>query len=170
MRIITLARKPLSESNVASNVIKHGTGAMNINAIRIPYPNGVPESGWAKTGADGTKGYLGETNFRMRLMSSDEIMSRVSAGRWPANMILQHLPGCVPSLAQEGHQTTWECVEGCPCLDLNNQSGITRSAVAKETKVTHGQGQFVNNNLSVPGVNQHGGEGGASRFFKQVKP
>jgi hypothetical protein len=35
MRVITVARKPLSETNVARNVLKHGTGALNIDAARI---------------------------------------------------------------------------------------------------------------------------------------
>lgn len=35
MEMWTLCRKPISESNVATNVLKHGTGAINIDACRI---------------------------------------------------------------------------------------------------------------------------------------
>lgn len=35
MIVVTVARKPLASSNVASNVISHGAGAMNIDACRI---------------------------------------------------------------------------------------------------------------------------------------
>jgi hypothetical protein len=33
---IVLARKPLSEKTVAANVLEHGTGALNIDATRVP--------------------------------------------------------------------------------------------------------------------------------------
>jgi DNA modification methylase len=35
MELICVARKPLSESSVAGNVLKHGCGALNINASRV---------------------------------------------------------------------------------------------------------------------------------------
>jgi len=52
MRVIHLARKPLSEPSVAANVLKHGCGALNIDACRV------------------------------------------GPGRWPSNLMLQHLEGC----------------------------------------------------------------------------
>jgi len=94
MICVHVIRKPLSEGNVASNVLKWGTGALNIKASKIAYPSGKPESGWAKSGSKGEEGFLGESNFRIREMSAEEIQARVSDGRWPANLILQHLPGC----------------------------------------------------------------------------
>ena len=36
MELITLARKPLSEPTIAANVLKWGTGALNIDGCRIP--------------------------------------------------------------------------------------------------------------------------------------
>ncbi len=36
---ICLARKPLKEKTIAANVIKHGTGALNIDGCRIETPN-----------------------------------------------------------------------------------------------------------------------------------
>ena len=94
MITVHVIRKPLSEGNVASNVFKWGTGALNIKASKIAYPSGKPESGWAKTGSKGESGYLGESNFRIRNMSAEEIQARVSDGRWPANLLLQHKAGC----------------------------------------------------------------------------
>ena len=42
---IVLARKPLSEKSIADNVLRWGTGALNIDACRVPVPAGdsVPE-------------------------------------------------------------------------------------------------------------------------------
>ncbi len=37
---IVMARKPLSEKNIASNVIKHGTGGINIDGCRVGIPLG----------------------------------------------------------------------------------------------------------------------------------
>lgn len=38
----TLCRKPLGESTVAENVLKYGTGGINIDGCRIDAPDGVP--------------------------------------------------------------------------------------------------------------------------------
>ena len=35
MIVITVARKPLSEGSVAANVLKHGTGGLNIDGCRV---------------------------------------------------------------------------------------------------------------------------------------
>lgn len=93
MKVITVARKPLIGS-VAKNVIKYGTGGLNIDACRIGRDaEDVP--GWHKSGADGTKGYKGESTFRIHAMDPDEIKSRCGdKGRWPANVILEHKPEC----------------------------------------------------------------------------
>jgi len=70
--VIVLARRPL-EGTVAKNCLKHGTGALNIEASRV----GPSED-----------------------------------GRWPANTLIQHSPGCEE-----------ECVEGCPVPVMDEQSG-----------------------------------------------
>lgn len=57
-----LARKPCSESTVAGNVLRHGTGAMNIGA--------------ALHGTGGTK------------MRPDGTIEATGKGRWPANIML----------------------------------------------------------------------------------
>lgn len=94
MKIIHVLRKPCSESTVVANVLKHGCGGLNIDISRIAYPTGKPESGWAKTGANGTKGFQGTSTFRIRESSAEEIQARVAKGRWPANLILQHKDDC----------------------------------------------------------------------------
>ena len=64
----------------------------------------------------------------------------------------------------------WECDEGCPIGLMDKQSGITKSGAMK-----HEVGAYDGNSItpflrgrSGPS-NQHGGTGGASRFFKQVR-
>ena len=77
MKIITIARKPLSESNVASNVLKHGCGAIDIDSCRIesgtehhrpPQPTNQERSVFGKQAA------FTPTNSDL--------------GRWPSNLLL----------------------------------------------------------------------------------
>jgi len=93
VRTIALARKPLIGS-VADNVLRHEAGGLNIDASRVGRdPDDIP--GWYKSGADGTKGYQGESTFRIHAMSAEEVQERCgSKGRWPPNVILQHRPEC----------------------------------------------------------------------------
>lgn len=140
MRTIHVLRKPCSEPTVAANVLKHGTGGLNVDGCRVGtekvqvnnYPAGFDPKG----------------NLNGLSQAGNAYESRTSSGRWPANVILEEGP------APEA---------------LDRQSGILKSAVAVEIKTSPVHGQFVSNARTVPGVNQHGGEGGASRFFQHVK-
>src|SRR5581483_2059530 len=89
-----LARKPLGEKSIARNVLRYGTGALNIDACRVERAeDDVP--GWHKSGADGSKGYHGEDTFRIREMTAEEIQERCGGkGRWPTNLVVSHSPGC----------------------------------------------------------------------------
>ena len=80
MRIIHVLRKPLSEGTVAANTLKHGTGGLNIDASRVGTEQ-VPINRlevWSGFGQKERPAYVATT----------------SKGRWPANVILQHLDGC----------------------------------------------------------------------------
>jgi hypothetical protein len=78
---ICLARKPLSEKSVAANVLKWGTGAINVDGCRIGMmtPEEVARSGMS-TKADG---------WGMKPKSWAE-QGREPQGRWPANLILSY--------------------------------------------------------------------------------
>ena len=85
MKVVHVLRKPLSEKTVAANTVKHGTGGVNINASRIG--NEVRESAqkdfsavWGNKWGSGAP--LPTTG------------TKIVSGRWPANLILQHLDGC----------------------------------------------------------------------------
>jgi DNA modification methylase len=73
---ICLARKPLSEKNIAANVLKWGTGALNIDGCRI---EGEPWQPHTATGLASEKFFTkGEAK---------EIEKRPhDLGRWPANI------------------------------------------------------------------------------------
>lgn len=81
-----LARKPIAEKNVASQVLKTGTGAINIDACRFGYGDpcwiGPNEKEWSfkHTGRVDGSGATLTTAAREGLQSSDP------KGRWPANL------------------------------------------------------------------------------------
>jgi len=88
MRVIHVLRKPLSEGTVAANTLKHGTGGLNIDASRIA--GEVPEV----TGQGFRSGkYGGQIGWGEPTLSGVP-SNPSSGGRWPANVILQHLDGC----------------------------------------------------------------------------
>lgn len=84
MRVIHVLRKPLSEGSVAANVLKHGTGALNIDGCRVPAEDAF--GGGAKATSGFVSGY-----------AHDGWQPGSDAGRWPANVILQD-PGAVRAL------------------------------------------------------------------------
>ena len=83
---IVLARKPLSEKSIAENVLKHGTGGLNIDASRIVIKEGDGTSAGHRTcnifetekisGGNGSPDY--ETH---------------EGGRFPANIIFDEEAG-----------------------------------------------------------------------------
>ena len=86
---IVLARKPF-RGTVARNVLEHGTGAINVEACRIPASDNTPApvGKFGRTYSLGPSGFTGERDG-----SSDDL------GRWPANVmhdgaddVLEHFP------------------------------------------------------------------------------
>jgi len=96
---IVVARKPLV-STVAENVLKHGTGAINIDGCRVAtgdnlnggaYSGGVrPTSAMGLTGeAGGTSSILEAGGGRLPPEAFKQ-----PEGRWPSNLVLCHHPDC----------------------------------------------------------------------------
>ena len=150
-----LARKPL-DGTIASNVLAHGTGAINVDGCRVGTDGGTAGSNYAKTGLFGVGGKC-------------EI-AKLDAGRWPANVLLSHAPACVEvgtrtvktasavrrnvghstkhgasfgvqgsrdadmtedqTFADENGEETiarYDCAPGCPIAELDKQSGTSTS-------------------------------------------
>lgn len=94
-----LCRKPL-DGTVAANVLKHGTGALNVDGCRIATGdnlNGGAYSGGVRpTSAMGCTGEVGGANSMLEKGGGrlpPEAFSQPS-GRWPANLVLSHTPEC----------------------------------------------------------------------------
>ncbi len=92
MRVIHVLRKPLSEGTVAVNVLKHGTGGINIDASRISTTDNLNGGAYAENASER---HDGAENWRYKRGEQGNAGEyQPPTGRWPANVILQHLDGC----------------------------------------------------------------------------
>ena len=142
---IVMARKPLSEKSIAENVIKWGTGGINIDECRIPanWEDERPPS-WFNSG----KSKSGEPTYggNLKTLTDSTLGERLNdGGRFPANIILDEEAGKV----------------------LDEQSGVLNKQGKCKTDDKSGwQNQYVGGD----GVNPverklYLDTGGASRFF-----
>lgn len=137
---ICIARKPLEKGlSVAQNVLKWGTGAINIDACRIP----VTDDDY-KRNCSGDRGHSDN-----RTRASEFAMTAGSAntkGRWPANVI---------------HDGSGEVLEHFP----NTASGDKESHHVRHYESTdHIYGKY-----SKDSIVSYGDEGSAARFFYCAK-
>jgi len=89
---ICLARKPLSESTVAANVLRWATGAINVDGCRIGYESGGSLASNPSLRSSVKGGHGG--HILAHEEQSREMIPHLS-GRWPANVVLGHHPECV---------------------------------------------------------------------------
>lgn len=134
-----LIRKPL-EGTVVDNVLKYGTGAMNIDGCRVGASKNVPSSG-----ARARVGQVAKGDERARSM--DEPGKNPNIGRWPAHLSLDEETATMLD-AQSGDVGAAAPVRG------DEPSASTANAYNKRKRV---KGKF------------HADSGGASRFFYVAK-
>jgi hypothetical protein len=160
--IITLLRKPL-EGSVAENTLKHGCGAINIDATRVSFGDeSINFEARQRQQADPReKGWSGHV-----AQVGSDIQMYKKKGRWPANFILTHLEGCISQYED------WACVEGCPVRELDSQSGQVKgwSSQNHNTFNPYQGNSFHSSSTQRQGYKEgYNDDGGASRFFKQFK-
>lgn len=84
---ILIARKPLSERNVQTNMAVHGTGGINIDGCRIPYTSDED----MKSATFGVQPDIRGNKYNTNRPSTGHVHARnIEAnpkGRWPANLI-----------------------------------------------------------------------------------
>jgi len=108
---ICLLRTTLEESTIAKQVLKTGTGALNIEVCRVGSSKRVPVS--PKTVAASTHtvsmpGLAGGSGHDPNI------------GRWPPNLLLIHHPKC----SHNKIKNLWGCLESCPVKSLDKQTEI----------------------------------------------
>lgn len=91
-----LLRKTLGEPTVAENLMKHGTGGINIERCRVSWGAEKPsQEEWNRLGSGGsgesTTAFLQHTAIREYYAKG---LIPVPSGRWPTNLVVIHGPGC----------------------------------------------------------------------------
>lgn len=185
---IVVARKPLAEDTVAQNVLKYGTGGINIDECRIAGPE--PHHNYGRTS--------GENSF---VGKSENASVTPANGRWPANVILEctcesverrvqnsepyvysnneydvagYIAKCKPNAPSNYNDKDSFVIHtnpDCPCLILDQQSGITKSGLMRAgQKRNIGYGGYNGNMPSTATEKDTYADcGGASRFFYVAK-
>jgi hypothetical protein len=135
---ITVARKPLEEKTVAKNVLKYGTGGINIDASRIPTNPDVDDS---RLGGNGSwKTDKASSNVGNAPTKGDDVASS-EQGRFPANLI---------------HDGSEEVTELFP-----NSKGVISNGNAKIGEASKG----AIPSLRRGNVTPYADNGSAARFF-----
>lgn len=146
---IVLARKPLRESTIAAQVLATGTGALNIDATRVG-TDVITTNGWRCGGESVYGGGNG--------IPADGYRGAAHQGRWPANLVLSHSPGCVRRGVDD-----FACVDGCAVAALDAMSG--ERPTGRITHCGNNGSTFVAHARRYPATFQAGDTGGASRFY-----
>jgi site-specific DNA-methyltransferase (adenine-specific) len=135
---IIMARKPLI-GTVAANVLRHGTGAINVDGCRLVHREEKLLMRAAGMGFHGS--------------SAQGLVIDGGIGRWPANVILTHAPGCGD-----------ECAPGCPVAALDAQSGVSTSVVSARGGSSPNPMSWGTARTDGDKIAGHSDTGGASRF------
>jgi len=150
---ICLAQKPISERNIAENVLEWGTGGLNINGCRIPTGENISDKSKRKSYING---WRGEPNFSRPRIQQEEGFSQHIKGRFPANLVLSHDKRC----------SEVRCHPECPVRLLDEQSGIRKSGkMLPHHNIKEAQ-YNVYGKMYERSCETHGDKGGASRFFQ----
>ncbi len=138
---ITMARKSLI-GTVATNVLEHGTGALNIDGCRVPVD---PEADASQLRTMNRNKRDGDDGWGMSTVLGDKPQVVRSDGRWPANLI---------------HDGSEEVMLGFP--DTSPSNGAPRN-----NKANASIGAFGTSDRITMGISDSGGS--AARFFYQAK-
>lgn len=143
--LICMARKPISEKTITLNILKWGTGGINVDGCRIETQDNLGGGAYTCKNNMGTANYALKDG-RKTLPKNNLGDFKQPEGRFPANIILDE--------------------EAAKALD--NQSGMSRSGI-KGIRKSDG---FNENSYGIGiGVKkgeengEYGDKGGASRFF-----
>lgn len=145
---IVLARKSTGFNTTVANVLEHGTGALNVDACRIVAGEDYREKCASVVGIASPRN--GDTLGEWTGVRED---SAHTAGRWPANVLLGHSPGCEA-----------DCQPGCPVAEMDSQSGVgkTNKPSSRGAGGQNGTYSPIGAQRDLPYYDDHGG---ASRFF-----
>jgi len=194
-----LCRKPLEEKTVYKNVLKHGTGGINIDASRIRTDEKLQSGRHIQKNREFPSGYkdVNRTEYKQN-----------SEGRFPANFVMSHHEECVllgekkvkgigggsvvknvttdfkvvakdsETRVRRGHEDKdgtetvpdYNCHPECPVKLLDEQSGSSPSNFRKNSTTQRSTDKAFFDNKGSRSTTLHNDTGGASRFFYCAKP
>ena len=190
-----LVRKPV-RGTIIQNVLDHGTGAINIDACRVPHASASDlEAHAAGVAAIKERGGSMDGSWKNSsdLSGANDV---TAAGRWPANCLLSHSAGCElvgtkkvkaapswndnrgPSLFT-GETTSpvhhadgdgFELVDDWRCEEECPVRILDLQSGESRSGESRGTGGIWSGTSNVPCGPQHGDVGGASRYFKTFAP
>ena len=138
---IVMVRKPLSESSIVDNVLKHGTGAINIDGCRIEGDNNT-ERKTANRKSRSEDGVWTDNNSGMK-QEDNHFADADPRGRFPANLM------------HDGLETEWARFFYCPKVSKTERNqglddfetkkmGMSGGAQSKGEGYDKGQGIGLN--------------------------
>jgi len=95
---ICFARKPLSESSIAANVLAHGTGAINVDGCRV----GTDGGGTHCNNRDASGKCMGHGNGGRSTSGETFHGPETEGGRWPANILHDGSPEVLAGFPDTG--------------------------------------------------------------------
>lgn len=156
MELIVLARKPLSEKSVAANVLRWGTGGLNVDGCRVSTSDalgGGRLTGPTAVGNGWDRPWMHDDAQREKYAAQMEakVDKAQSLGRWPANVILDE---AAASLLDE---------------QSGERTGTYKAPNARARNNGLGLGSGILRDGASNAPDQYGDTGGASRFFYTAK-
>lgn len=147
-----LVQKPISESSIARNILKHGVGGINVEACRIGTEE--RENPPASTICVQT---MGRPDHSGSGWKKDAVAS-IATGRYPANLILS----CGADCDCDNHSPD------CPVSVIGEQSGIcTSGSLTGQPRTENKVYGSASKTLGNPRFH-NGDTGTAARYFKQL--
>jgi site-specific DNA-methyltransferase (adenine-specific) len=141
---IVMARKPLSEKTVAENVLRWGTGGLNIDDSRIGTEQIKSVYGGFTLAKEDGRDIKKNNDWIDNSKVDNKFRTETTEGRWPANIIFDEEAGQV--LDQQSGELSKQS------KSLGNNSGW--------------QDEYVGGKINKPTPRKlYGDKGGASRFF-----
>ena len=144
---IILARKPISEKNIAENVLKWGTGGINIDDCRVEY-NGAVKTCSRKS--DGIKDHTNPSGWKEVNRTPNRPATPTEAGRWPTNLI---------------HDGSDEVLELFP----ETKSGFMKSGTHRKMSDNPNKNVYGKYGPDTTINDTYGDSGSAARFFYCAK-
>lgn len=153
-----LVQKPITESSITRNILKHGVGGLNIEVCRIGYENESIDFDRVQDG-----NIYGSNSSYGKCEQKEVTPLYKPNGRYPANLILS----CGADCKGDNHSPD------CPVSVIGEQSGISVSKAnfkGLQHSGFHGglggtEGKIKQGSNTLRG---HDDEGTAARYFKQL--